>query len=213
RAHLDGDHARNDRSNLEWMCVRHHKMHDYRYNGRKRQWDVGHAAVAETITAIRVLPPEPVYDLEMDDPGHNFIADGFVSHNSHTTAYGAVAYQTAYWKANWPAEFGAAVLRFTGSGTDKAHLRVATIRSLRAEGIEVMAPDVGASDEHTVARDGKVWIGLGEIKGIGSIASEIVAERAQHGPFVSMADVATRVVVPATTAGGKRKSLTSAQLS
>src|SRR5699024_4973704 len=103
--------------------------------------------------------------------------------------------------------------RFTGSGTDKAHLRVATIRSLRAEGIEVMAPDVGASDEHTVARDGKVWIGLGEIKGIGSIASEIVAERTRGGPFASMAVVATRVVVPATTAGGKRKAVTSAQLS
>src|SRR5699024_775621 len=40
---------------------------------------------------------------------------------SHTTAYGVIAYQTAYLKANWPAEFGAAVLRFTGSGTDKAH--------------------------------------------------------------------------------------------
>ncbi|MDN5688240.1 MAG: DNA polymerase III subunit alpha [Brachybacterium sp.] len=142
-----------------------------------------------------------------------FEGSGRYSFNkSHTAAYGVIAFQTAYLKANWPAEFGAAVLRFTGSGTDKAHLRVATIRSLRAEGIEVMAPDINASDEHTVARDGKVWIGLGEIKGVGSIASEIVAERAQAGSFASMADVATRVVVPATTAGGKRKSVTSAQL-
>src|SRR5699024_7672668 len=86
-------------------------------------------------------------------------------------------------------------------------------RSLRGEGIEVMAPDINASDEHTVARDGKVWIGLGEIKGVGAIASQIVAERARGGPFASMADVATRVVAPATTAGGKRTSVTSAQLS
>src|SRR5699024_6017604 len=85
------------------------------------------------------------------------------------------SHTTAYLEANWPAEFGAAVLRFTGSGTDRAHLRVATIRSLRAEGIEVMAPDINASDEYTVAREGKVWIGLGEIKGVGAIASEIVA--------------------------------------
>ncbi|MDN5688253.1 MAG: hypothetical protein L0G94_16480, partial [Brachybacterium sp.] len=143
-----------------------------------------------------------------------FEGSGRYSFNkSHTSAYGVIAYQTAYLKANWPAEFGAAVLRFTGSGSDKAHLRVATIRSLRAEGIEVMAPDINASDEHTVAREGKVWIGLGEIKGVGSIASEIVAERTRSGPFSSMADVATRVVVAATTAGGKRKSVTSAQLS
>ena len=137
----------------------------------------------------------------------------YAFNRSHTTAYGVIAYQTAYLKANWPAEFGAAVLRFTGSGTDKAHLRVATIRSLRAEGIEVMAPDINASDEYTVAREGKVWIGLGEIKGVGAISSGIVAERSRGGPFTSMADLATRVVVPATTAGGKRKSVTSAQLS
>src|SRR5699024_2595218 len=137
----------------------------------------------------------------------------YAFNRSHTTAYGVIAYQTAYLKANWPAEFGAAVLRFTGSGTDKAHLRVATIRSLRGEGIEVMAPDINTSDEHTVARNGKVWLGLGEIKGVGSIAAEIVAERTKSGAYESMADVATRVVVPATGEGGKRKSVTSAQLS
>nr|WP_245354815.1 DNA polymerase III subunit alpha [Brachybacterium sacelli] len=135
----------------------------------------------------------------------------YAFNKSHTTAYGVIAYQTAYLKANWPAEFGAAVLRFTESGKEKAHLRVATIRSLRAEGIEVMAPDINASDEFTIARDGKVWIGLGEIKGVGAIASEIVAERTRNGPFSSMAEIATRVVVPATE-GGKKKSVSSAQL-
>lgn len=136
----------------------------------------------------------------------------FAFNKSHTAAYGALAFQTAYLKANWPAEFGAAVLRFTGSGKDKAHLRVATIRSLRAEGVTVQAPDVNASDEHTIARDGAVWLGLGEIKGVGAIAAEIVAERDRGGKFASMADVATRVVVPAADDGGKKKSVTSAQL-
>src|SRR5699024_2318187 len=110
---------------------------------------------------------------------------------SHTTAYGVIAYQTAYRKANWPAEFGAAVLRFTGSGTDKAHLRVATIRSLRGEGIEVMAPDINASDEHTVARPGQVWIGPGETKGVGASAAQLVAARAGGGPVAARAAGAT----------------------
>src|SRR5699024_12184356 len=96
---------------------------------------------------------------------------------------------------------------------DKAHLRVATIRSLRGEGIDVMAPDINTSDEHTVARNGKVWLGLGEIKGVGSIASEIVAERTRTGAYESMADVSTRVIVPRSEEAGKRKSDTSAQLS
>ncbi|MGP9843329.1 DNA polymerase III subunit alpha [Brachybacterium sp. 107] len=135
----------------------------------------------------------------------------FSFNKSHTLAYGALAFQTAYLKANWPAEFGAAVLRFTGSGKDKAHLRVATIRSLRAEGVTVQAPDINTSDEHTIARDGAVWLGLGEIKGVGAIAAEIVAERDRGGKFASMADVATRVIVPAAD-DGKKKSVTSAQL-
>jgi len=136
----------------------------------------------------------------------------FAFNKSHTSAYGALAFQTAYLKANWPAEFGAAVLRFTGSGKDKAHLRVATIRSLRAEGVAVQAPDINISDEHTIARDCSVWLGLGEIKGVGSIAAHIVAERERGGKFASMAEVANRVVVPAADNGGKKKTVTSAQL-
>ncbi|UQN30534.1 DNA polymerase III subunit alpha [Brachybacterium kimchii] len=139
----------------------------------------------------------------------------YAFNKSHTTAYGVLSYQTAYLKANWPPEFGAAALRFTGSGKDKAHLRVGTIRSLRAEGVEVMAPDINASDESTVARDGKVWIGLGEIKGVGTIAASVVDERTRNGPFTSMGDLASRVSVTSTDSDGKEatKSLTSAQLS
>src|SRR5699024_12321012 len=48
-AHLDGDRTNHDPSNPEWMCVRHQKEHDYRHNGRNRQWGVGHAAVVEQI--------------------------------------------------------------------------------------------------------------------------------------------------------------------
>lgn len=138
----------------------------------------------------------------------------YAFNKSHTTAYGVLSYQTAYLKANHPAEFGAAVLRFTGSGKDKAHLRIATIRSLRAEGIEVKAPDINASDEFTVARDGKVWIGLSEIKDVGKIAATIVQERTRNGSFTSMADLAQRVAVVTIDADGeeKRRGVTSAQL-
>ena len=206
RAHLDGDRTNNDPSNLEWMCVRHHKEHDYRHNGRNRQWGVGHAAVVEKIVSITPLPAEPVYDLEMDDEGHNFIADGFVSHNSHTTAYGLVAYQTAYLKANWPAEFGAATLRFTDTSKDKAPRRIAAMNSLRDEKIEIMAPDVNMSEAATVARDGKVWIGLGEVKGVGDIAHTIIAEREKNGPYTSMADLASRARRTVVNSAGRKQT-------
>lgn len=206
RAHLDGDRTHNEPENLEWMCVRHHKEHDYRHNGRNRQWGVGHVAVVEKIVSIDALSAEPVYDLEMDDEGHNFIADGFVSHNSHTTAYGMVAYQTAYLKANWPAEFGAATLRFTETSKDKAPRRIAAMNSLRDEGIEIVAPDINMSEAATVARDGKVWIGLGEVKGVGAIATTIIAEREKNGPYSSMADLAARAAYSLTDKSGRKTS-------
>src|SRR2546428_13352555 len=52
---------------------------------------------------------EPTYDIEV--PGaHSFIANGIAVHNSHAGAYALVAYQTAYFKANYPVEFMAALL-------------------------------------------------------------------------------------------------------
>lgn len=123
----------------------------------------------------------------------------YAFNKSHTTAYGVVAYQTSYLKANWPAEFGAAVLRFSGRKADPSRIRIEMMNSLNDRGIEIKAPDINVSEFSTIARDGKVWIGLSEVAGVGKIAEAIISERDRNGLFTSMADVARRVKSVSTT--------------
>src|SRR5262249_10638311 len=84
---------------------------------------------------------EPTYDFEVP-VAHSFIADGVVVHNSHAAAYALVAYQTAYFKANYPVEFMAALLTSEMGDTDKI---VKYIEECRAMGLEVQPPDVNVS--------------------------------------------------------------------
>src|SRR5699024_10651815 len=96
RAHLDGNRRNNSPNNLAWKCVSHHKKWDYRHNGRTKRWEKGHLAGTVQIVSIELAGIEPVYDVEMyEGTDHNFIANGIVSHNSHSAAYGMVAYWTA----------------------------------------------------------------------------------------------------------------------
>src|SRR5690606_8131963 len=72
----------------------------------------------DTVVSIERCGVEDTYDLTVDED-HNFVADGLIVHNSHSTAYGAVAYQTAYLKANYPVEFMAALLSCEMESTDR----------------------------------------------------------------------------------------------
>ena len=98
----------------------------------------------------------------------------YLFNKSHSVAYAYIAYVTAFLKASWPAEFGAAVL----ATTEKKESRVAAIRSLQAEGIEILPPSVNKSRPET-APDGAraVRLGLSEIKGVGDIGRTIYENR------------------------------------
>jgi DNA polymerase-3 subunit alpha len=121
-------------------------------------------------------------------------AGSYAFNASHSLGYAKLAYVTAFLKANWPSQFAAAVL----ANTDKEEQRIATFRSMSAEGIEVRGPDVNLSDVlTTVDQDGAVRVGLGEVGGVGEQAGRaIVAERLSNGPYASVLDVVTRVKVP-----------------
>lgn len=111
---------------------------------------------------------------------------------SHSFAYAQLAYVTAFLKANWPAQYGAAILATT-SADDK---RQAALRALREEGIVILAPDVNESGAETrPTPDGKsVILGLSEIKGVGTAGVEVAANRAAGGPFNSLRHLIERVV-------------------
>src|SRR5262245_4654615 len=133
---------------------------------------------------------EPTYDFEV--PGaHSFIANGIAVHNSHAAAYALVAYQTAYFKANYPVEFMAALLTSEMGDTDKI---VKYIEECRAMGIQVVPPDVNVSAvQFSVAGD-TIRFGLAAIKNVGEAAMQsILKSRSAEGAFKTLEDFCTRV--------------------
>ncbi len=104
---------------------------------------------------------------------------GYGFNKSHSAAYSVVAYQTAYLKAHYPAEFMAAVL--TTEMADSAKLAVA-LDATRVAGQEILPPCLNASDAYFTVEGGKVRFGLGAIKGVGLGAIEALVEaRAKAG--------------------------------
>jgi DNA polymerase-3 subunit alpha len=103
-----------------------------------------------------------------------------------------VAYQTAYLKAHYPAEFMAANLTNNLNDVDEISSLVTDCKRM---GINVLGPDINESDAHfTVNAKGEIRFGLGAIKGVGQAAVEdIVKERETGGNFASILDFMQRL--------------------
>lgn len=158
------------------------------------RWEKGHVPGTDTVIEVVPAGEQLTYDVQMaDGTGHNFVANGIVSHNSHAAAYAVLTFVTAYLKASWPAEYGAALL----SRTDRDDKRVGFLAALRDEGLAALPPDVNAGGmDTTVDKQGRIRLGLAEVKGAGAHTAAIVAERQAGGPFGSLADLVARVRVP-----------------
>ncbi len=111
---------------------------------------------------------------------------------AHSAAYGVIAYQTAYLKANYPLEYMTALLIHMEGSAD----RVATaIVDCRIRGIDVLAPDINRSRADFSMSDGRILFGLAAIKNVGQHAVEsIVSLRDADGPFKSLEDLCERTV-------------------
>jgi DNA polymerase-3 subunit alpha len=111
---------------------------------------------------------------------------------SHSVAYALLAYQTAWLKAHYPAEFMAAVFSADMEYTDKLALHYRDCRQL---GLQLQQPNVNASGTaFTAADERSIRYGLGALKGLGRAAADaIVAERAAHGPYVDLFDLCSRI--------------------
>ena len=110
---------------------------------------------------------------------------------SHSAAYAYISYMTAFLKANWPTEYGAAVL----ATTKNSEKRLAMIEALQSEGIEVLAPDVNRSRKGTAPEgEMKIRLGLTEIKGVGVLGETVVDIRERDGvPFDSLSSLVVRL--------------------
>ena len=116
----------------------------------------------------------------------------YAFNKSHSTCYALVAFQTGYLKANYPAEYMAAVLSRNISDIKKI---TTFMDETRRMGMEVLGPDVNESNvKFTVNRDGNIRFGLGAIKGVGeSAVIQLIQEREQNGNYKSIHDLVERV--------------------
>lgn len=117
---------------------------------------------------------------------------------SHAACYAMIAYRTAYLKANYPAQFMAALLTSDHGDTDRIALEIHHAQQL---GLEVMAPDVNESfGTFTVVKESlgtktpRIRFGLKAIKNVGEhIVDVIIEERKANGMFTSLEDFLGRV--------------------
>ncbi|MBA3827531.1 MAG: DNA polymerase III subunit alpha [Taibaiella sp.] len=115
----------------------------------------------------------------------------YAFNKSHSTCYALVAYQTAFLKAHYAAEFMAAVLNNQGN-IDKIKFYMEECQRM---GLAVLGPDVNESLKgFSVNKEGVVRFGMNAIKGVGEAAADdIILERETNGPYVSVFDFIQRV--------------------
>lgn len=117
---------------------------------------------------------------------------GYGFNKSHSVAYALLAYQTAWLKTHYPAEFMAAVMSADMDNTDKV---VNLIDECRSMGLQVIPPDINQSSyAFTVTEDKEIVYGLGAIKGVGeAVIEHLVKEREEHGAFSSLNEICMRL--------------------
>ncbi|MAW16087.1 MAG: DNA polymerase III subunit alpha [Flavobacteriaceae bacterium] len=115
----------------------------------------------------------------------------YAFNKSHSTCYAWIAYQTAYLKANYPAEYMAAVLSNNMNDIKQVSFFMEECRRM---GILVLGPDVNESFyKFTVNNKGAIRFGMGAVKGVGRGAVETIVEHRKVKPYESIFDLTQRI--------------------
>ncbi len=110
---------------------------------------------------------------------------------AHAACYALIAYRTAWLKANYPAEYMAALISSVMDTKDKVPFFVAQAEQM---GIAILPPDVNLSDHEFVVVDGNIRFGLDAVKGVGYAAVEAIKRaREEGGHFTDLWDFCARV--------------------
>ena len=115
----------------------------------------------------------------------------YAFNKSHSTCYAWIAYQTAYLKANYPAEYMAAVLSNNMNDIKQVSFFMEECKRM---GLQVLGPDVNESFyKFTVNENYAIRFGMGAIKGVGANAVETIVENRKDGKYKSIFDLAKRI--------------------
>ncbi|QWF83132.1 DNA polymerase III subunit alpha [Amycolatopsis sp. CA-230715] len=111
---------------------------------------------------------------------------GYAFNKSHAAAYGLVSYWTAYLKANYTAEYMAALLTSVGDNKDKSAIYLSECRRL---GIKVLPPDVNESAMRFAAVGDDIRFGMGAVRNVGAnVVESIIKTRQEKGKYSSFTD-------------------------
>ncbi|NHZ71392.1 MAG: DNA polymerase III subunit alpha, partial [Proteobacteria bacterium] len=153
------------------------------------------AVMAEQEASFVAGCVEQGYDEQLGKDLFGFIEHfaGYGFNKSHSAAYALVAYQTAWLKAHYPAEYMAALLTAVKRDKDKT---ASYLHECRMMGIDVLVPGVNNSERDFNAHDGAIVFGLSAVRNVGeAVVDTIVAERVARGPFTDFFDFIDRVDV------------------
>ncbi|WP_445456660.1 DNA polymerase III subunit alpha [Flavobacterium sp. HNIBRBA15423] len=115
----------------------------------------------------------------------------YAFNKSHSTCYAWIAYQTAYLKAHYPAEYMAAVLSNNMNDIKQVSFFMEECKRM---GLEVLGPDVNESYyKFTVNEEYAVRFGMGAIKGVGANAVDTIVQSRKEAPYKSIFDVAKKI--------------------
>ncbi len=115
----------------------------------------------------------------------------YAFNKAHSAAYGLISYWTAYLKANYPAEYMAALLTSVGDDKDKMAIYLAECRSM---GITVLPPDVNTSVRDFAPVGTDIRFGLSAVRNVGTgVVTSIVASRRDKGPYTDFYDFLEKV--------------------
>ena len=129
------------------------------------------------------------FAIELFDQIAYFAGYGF--NKSHSVPYALLAYQTAYLKANYPAEYIAACLTAVKRDKDRTAIFLSEARDM---GVKVSTPDVNLSSSDFTVNDNEILFGLSAVRNVGDItADKIVLERESNGDFESIEDFLSRI--------------------
>ncbi len=170
------------------------KLADF-FGSRRLSRAAGSDLFWESVVAVEPKGVQDTYDLTVETD-HNFVADGLIVHNSHSTAYALIAYMTAYLKAHYKVEFMAALLSgdIPGRNFKRKDALVEHLEDCQRMEITVLPPDVNRSDADFTVADGQICYGLTAIKGCGgAAAAAVAADRAARGPYRSLFDFCERL--------------------
>lgn len=143
------------------------------------------------VVSVSLSDSKDVYDIEVDDPNHNFVANDIVTCNSHAAAYAINAYNSLWLKVHYPLEFWSVALSRASKDDFPRYINEMN----QTEGIEIKPVNINKSDVGIVGdkKSNSVYWALNATQQVGERAQEqIIEERERNGEYFSLTEFAER---------------------